>query len=108
MTESKVNLFLTFKIYIIQLLGQARGVYSGSLGYISVNQTFDLNIVIRSVVVTEEELTIGAGGAIVIQSEPRMEYEEMELKAQILRDLTTLSQIEKDEIDQSKYTTTKN
>lgn len=98
---------LYFKIHKLQVLGQARGVYSGSLGYISVNQTFDLNIVIRSVVATEEEITIGAGGAIVIQSEPRMEYEEMQLKAQILLDLITLSQMDKDQIDQSKYRTTK-
>eukprot|EP00210_Caulerpa_lentillifera_P000410 g399.t1 len=77
-----------------RLEGRARGVYSGSLGYISVNHTFDLNIIIRSVVITREELTIGAGGAIVVQSDPRKEFEEMNLKARILLDILTLSQME--------------
>lgn len=50
---------------------------AGSLGYISFNDTFDLNIVIRTAAITpapgEEaagasEISIGAGGAIVVQS----------------------------------------
>lgn len=41
---------------------------AGSLGFISFNDTFDLNIVIRTAVLQGDTLSIGAGGAIVVQS----------------------------------------
>jgi para-aminobenzoate synthetase len=69
---------------IDNLEGRARGVYSGCLGYFSVNNTFDFNIVIRTAVFCRDHVTIGAGGAIVVQSDASAEFAEMELKAERL------------------------
>ena len=67
-----------------RLEGEARGIYSGSLGFISFNGAFDLNIVIRTAILSRDTIKIGAGGAIVVQSDPCDEYDEMRLKAKAL------------------------
>ncbi len=59
-------------------------MYSGSLGFIGFNNAFDLNIVIRTAILNGNHIRIGAGGAVVVQSEPEAEYEEMRLKAHAL------------------------
>lgn len=60
------------------LEGRARGVYSGALGFVSVDGSANLSIVIRTLVAHDDgTVTLAAGGAIVADSDPTAEYEEM-------------------------------
>jgi para-aminobenzoate synthetase len=73
----------TMKI-IDELEGEARGIYSGALGYVSLNGALDLSVVIRTIISTPHGLSMGIGGAIVVQSDPDDEFEEILLKARAL------------------------
>ena len=68
------------------LEGGPRGVYSGAIGYFSLNGATDLAVAIRTLVTSTRgdgtaELTLGVGGAITADSDPEDEYEEIRTKA---------------------------
>ena len=66
---------------IDRLEGRARGVYSGALGYFGADGSAALSIVIRTLVAHRDgTLTLAAGGAIVADSDPAAEYDEMVTK----------------------------
>ena len=60
------------------LENHARGVYSGALGFVSADGSANLSIVIRTLVAHDDgTVTLAAGGAVVADSDPAAEYEEM-------------------------------
>jgi len=65
----------------------ARGLYSGTVGYIAPNKDFDFNVVIRSVVynTATQYLSYHVGSGITYYSDADAEYEECLLKAQAIK-----------------------
>ena len=76
------------KIRVMEVIDElepvSREIYSGSLGYISLTGDADLNIVIRSMIISNSLLTFHVGGGIVADSDPEMEFEESLHKAAAL------------------------
>ena len=58
-----------------------RGAYTGSVGYISQDGRMDFNILIRSFVHTNQQLTFRAGAGIVYDSIAERELNETKHKA---------------------------
>ena len=59
-----------------------RGVFSGTIGYITPKGDFDFNVVIRTILYNAgtKYLSVGVGGAITIKSDAEEEYEECMVK----------------------------
>ena len=64
-----------------------RGLFSGSIGYITPSADFDFNVVIRSLMLdaSQKLISFKAGGGITFNSDPEQEYEECLLKAEAIR-----------------------
>jgi para-aminobenzoate synthetase / 4-amino-4-deoxychorismate lyase len=75
------------KLRSMQLLAQMeaepRGVYTGAVGYFSREKTV-FNVAIRTLEVSEQNVKMGVGSGIVIDSKADDEYHECQLKAEFL------------------------
>lgn len=67
---------------IDELENVRRGLYTGSIGYVSYNGVMDLNIVIRTFVMKDGLAHVQVGAGIVADSDPEFEYHETMHKAQ--------------------------
>ena len=74
-----------------QIENRPRGVYSGAIGYLAADGSADLSIAIRTIVNSPRAMTIGAGGAITVQSDARAELRELLLKARAPLDAVGLA-----------------
>jgi para-aminobenzoate synthetase component I len=78
---------------VIQLIEQfeptERGIYSGTIGYITPNNNFDFNVVIRSMVYNSKtgNLQYHVGSGITANSIAENEYEECLLKASAMQQI---------------------
>lgn len=68
------------KVRAMQIIDElepvARGVYTGAIGYISFSGRMELNVAIRTIVLKDGAAYFHAGGGIVADSGPGLEYEE--------------------------------
>jgi para-aminobenzoate synthetase component 1 len=80
---------------IEQYENSRRGLYSGSVGFITPAGDFDFNVVIRSMLYNAQEkvLSFQVGGAITYDSVPEKEYEECLLKASAMLQVLGLQNI---------------
>jgi len=69
---------------IDELEAEKRGIYAGAVGYISSNGDMDTAIALRTGIVKDGTLHVRAGAGIVMDSVPKMEFEETLHKAAAL------------------------
>lgn len=63
----------------------SRGVYTGALGYISLDGDAGFNLPIRTLTQSLDTVYFNAGGGIVMDSKPDLEFEELMLKISKIR-----------------------
>jgi len=66
---------------IAELEQKPRGAYTGAVGYINRDGSMDLNILIRTMVRSAQDIIFNAGAGIVADSDPQRELEETRAKA---------------------------
>jgi para-aminobenzoate synthetase len=77
------------KIRTMEIIGKLenapRGIYAGALGFFGFDGAVKLGMAIRTVVIRPGEVSFGIGGAIVADSDPEAEIDEIEAKAAALK-----------------------
>jgi anthranilate synthase component I len=68
-----------------------RGIYGGAVGYVSYAGNMDMAIAIRTLVSAGESIYVQAGGGVVHDSDPELEYEETLNKARAVLRAVTLA-----------------
>lgn len=73
------------KVRCMQLIGdlerRGRGAYTGAMGYLALDGSLDLNILIRTMTVRDGRIELRAGAGIVADSQPVRELDETRAKA---------------------------
>ena len=71
---------------INELEPSSRGIYGGAIGYISWNGNIDTAIAIRTAVIKDNKIHVGAGAGIVADSVPENEWLECIQKSKAFLD----------------------
>ena len=71
---------------INELEPSSRGIYGGAIGYISWNGNIDTAIAIRTAVIKDGLIHVGAGAGIVADSDPESEWRECVQKSKVFAD----------------------
>jgi anthranilate synthase component 1 len=66
---------------IRELEGRPRGAYTGAMGYVNHDGSCDFNILIRTIVLQDDQFHFSAGSGIVADSDPARELDETRAKA---------------------------
>jgi len=73
------------KVRCMQLIGDlegvGRGAYTGAMGYLGLDGSLDLNILIRTMTIADGQVELRAGAGIVADSDPLRELDETRAKA---------------------------
>ncbi len=76
---------------IDELEEESRGIYAGGIGYISPDGDMDTCIVLRTGIITNKKLYVQAGGGVVYDSDPEMEYKETVNKAKAVLNAASIA-----------------
>jgi len=80
--------------FIEKIEKRKRGVYSGTIGWIKTPENFDLSVTIRTLIIDKEQniMSLMAGSAVTIDSDPIKEWEECVLKAKSVLNLISIDE----------------
>ena len=88
----EITILLMFKSLISsmeiinELEPSSRGIYGGAIGYISWSGNIDTAIAIRTAIIKDKVMHVGAGAGIVADSIPENEWHECKHKSKVFVD----------------------